>query len=49
MMLVERGLIHLGAPLSAYLPEFSSPQALVTNAERLDQTEARRCRLFISF
>ncbi len=39
MMLVERGSIHLGAPLSEYLPEFSAPQALVPNAERLDQTE----------
>lgn len=39
MMLVERGLIHLGAPLSEYLPEFATPQALIPNAVRLDQTE----------
>lgn len=39
MMLMEQGLIHLRAPLSEFLPEFNAPQALVPNADRLDQTE----------
>lgn len=39
MMLVERGLIHLDAPLSAVLPEFSDCSALLPGAERIDQTE----------
>lgn len=38
MMLVERGLIHLDAPLSTVLPEFAQMQALVPGAERIDQT-----------
>lgn len=39
MMLVERGLIHLDAPLSAVLPEFSDCRALIPNASTIDQTE----------
>ncbi|CUH41522.1 serine hydrolase domain-containing protein [Ruegeria atlantica] len=39
MMLAERGLFHLDAQLSEFLPEFASVQALVPEAERLDQTE----------
>lgn len=39
MMLVERGLVHLGMPLAAILPEFSSCHALVEGAERPDQVE----------
>ncbi len=39
MMLAEQGLLHLRAPLSEFLPEFSTPQALIPTAERLDQTE----------
>lgn len=39
MMLAERGLFHLDAPLSDFLPEFKQIQALVPGAEKLDQTE----------
>ncbi|NKB53844.1 MAG: serine hydrolase [Rhizobiaceae bacterium] len=39
MMLVERGLIHLDAPLSAILPEFDTCHALVDGAKRIDQVE----------
>ncbi len=39
MMLVERGLVHLDAQLSDYIPEFQNMQALIPGAERLDQTE----------
>ncbi|WP_170413183.1 serine hydrolase domain-containing protein [Ruegeria atlantica] len=39
MMLAERGLFHLDAQLSEFLPEFASMQALVPGAERLDQIE----------
>ncbi len=39
MMLVERGLLHLAAPVSDFLPEFQSMQALVPGAENIDQTE----------
>jgi len=39
MMLVERGLLHLDAKLSEFIPEFQNMQALVPGAERLDQTE----------
>lgn len=39
MMLVERGLIHLDAPVSSVLPEFTDMTALVPGAERLDQVE----------
>jgi CubicO group peptidase (beta-lactamase class C family) len=40
MTLVERGLVHLNAPVSEFLPEFKDMQALVPGAEKLDQTEA---------
>ncbi len=40
MMLAERGLFHLDAPLSEFLPEFSDMQALVPGATAIDQTEA---------
>ena len=40
MMLVERGLLHLDAPVSEFLPEFQTVQALVPGAARMDQTEA---------
>jgi len=39
MMLAERGLFHLDAPVSEFLPEFLDMQALIPNATRLDQTE----------
>ncbi|MFC3616542.1 serine hydrolase domain-containing protein [Lutimaribacter marinistellae] len=39
MMLAERGLFHLDAPLSQFLPAFADLQALVPGAERIDQTE----------
>ncbi|MCB1366975.1 MAG: beta-lactamase family protein [Rhodobacteraceae bacterium] len=40
MMLAERGLFHLDAPVSAFLPEFGDMQALVPGATAIDQTEA---------
>ena len=39
MMLAERGLFHLDAPVSTFLPAFNDMQALVPGAERIDQTE----------
>lgn len=39
MVLAERGLFHLDAPLSDFLPEFSDMQALIPNAQSIDQTE----------
>lgn len=39
MMLLEKGQFHLDAPLSDFLPEFASMQALLPGATRLDQTE----------
>lgn len=39
MMLVERGLFHLDAPLSDFLPEFSNMRALIPNASQIDQSE----------
>ena len=39
MMLAERGLFHLDAPISRFLPEFSGCQALIGGATSLDQTE----------
>ncbi|MCA0926998.1 serine hydrolase domain-containing protein [Ruegeria profundi] len=39
MMLAERGLFHLDAQLSEFLPEFSDMQALVPGAMSTDQTE----------
>ncbi|MDQ2091850.1 serine hydrolase domain-containing protein [Marimonas arenosa] len=38
-MLVERGLVHLEAPVSAFLPSFGEARRLVPGAERDDQTE----------
>lgn len=40
MMLAEKGLFHLDAPVSAFLPEFGDMQALVPGATAIDQTEA---------
>ena len=42
MMLVERGLFHLDAPLSDFVPEFAQCSALVDGATNLDQTEPSR-------
>ncbi|AAV95236.1 beta-lactamase family protein [Ruegeria pomeroyi] len=39
MMLAERGLFHLDAPVSTFLPSFSDMQALVPGASAIDQTE----------
>lgn len=39
MMLAERGLFHLDAPVSQFIPSFSDMRALVPGAERIDQTE----------
>jgi CubicO group peptidase (beta-lactamase class C family) len=39
MMLAERGLFHLDAPVSDFIPAFKDMQALVPGAERIDQTE----------
>lgn len=39
MMLAERGLLHLDATVSQFIPAFSDMQALIAGAERLDQTE----------
>lgn len=38
MMLVEEGKVHLGAPLSQFLPAFSAPRALTAGATDLGQT-----------
>ncbi|NKX42486.1 beta-lactamase family protein, partial [Rhodobacteraceae bacterium R_SAG2] len=35
MMLVERGLMHLDAPVSDFIPEFKEMQALVAGAEHI--------------
>ncbi|TKZ18122.1 beta-lactamase family protein [Shimia litoralis] len=40
MMLAERGLFHLDAPVSNFIPAFSNMQALVEGATSIDQTEA---------
>ena len=37
MMLVERGLVHLDAPVSDFIPAFGDAQALVPGAVSLDQ------------
>lgn len=42
MMLLERGLFHLDAPVSDFLPEFNEMVALVPGATAIDQTEASR-------
>lgn len=39
MMLAERGLFHLDAPVSNFIPSFNDMQALVPGAERIDQVE----------
>ncbi|WP_085796371.1 serine hydrolase domain-containing protein [Falsiruegeria litorea] len=39
MMLAERGLFHLDAPVSNFIPAFKDMQALVPNADRIDQVE----------
>lgn len=39
MMLVERGLFHLDAPVSEFIPAFFDMQALIPGATRIDQTE----------
>ncbi|PIE13680.1 MAG: serine hydrolase [Rhodobacterales bacterium] len=38
-MLLERGLVHLNAPVSAFLPEFSDMCALVPGAASPEETE----------
>lgn len=42
MMLAEKGLFHLEAPVSDFIPEFSQMQALVPGATSIDQTEPSR-------
>nr|WP_106608820.1 serine hydrolase domain-containing protein [Shimia abyssi] len=39
MMLAERGLFHLDAPVSDFIPAFADCHALIPNASRIDQTE----------
>lgn len=39
MMLAERGLFHLDAPVSEFIPGFADMTALVPGAERIDQVE----------
>lgn len=39
MMLAERGIFHLDAPLSDFIPAFSDMQCLVKGATSIDQTE----------
>ena len=39
MMLAEKGLFHLDAPVSEFIPAFSDMQALVEGAKTLEQTE----------
>lgn len=39
MMLVERGLFHLDAPVSEFIPAFNDMQALIPGATSIDQTE----------
>lgn len=40
MILVERGMCHLDAPVSAFVPAFADMQALIDGATRIDQTAA---------
>ncbi|MEP2717818.1 serine hydrolase domain-containing protein [Pseudophaeobacter sp.] len=42
MMLAEKGLFHLEAPVSDFIPEFSDMQALIPGATSIDQTEPSR-------
>ena len=39
MMLVERGLVHLDAPVSNFIPAFKDCHALVPGASTMDQVE----------
>ncbi len=39
MILVEKGLCHLDAPVSEFIPAFSKMEALVVEASRIDQTD----------
>jgi CubicO group peptidase (beta-lactamase class C family) len=39
MMLAERGLFHLDAPVSEFIPAFAAMRALVPGAANIDQTE----------
>lgn len=39
MMLAEKGLFHLDAPVSEFIPEFANCEALVEGATAADQTE----------
>jgi len=39
MILVEKGLIHLDAPVSDFIPGFANARALVPGASSIDQTE----------
>ena len=43
MMLVERGLLHLDAPVSRYIPEFAECRALIKGAADITQTEPCAC------
>ncbi len=42
MMLAEKGLFHLDAPVSDFIPEFREIQALVPGATSIEQTEPSR-------
>jgi len=39
MMLAEKGLFHLEAPVTEFIPAFSDMRALIPGAERIDQVE----------
>ncbi|KPA21231.1 Esterase EstB [Shimia sp. SK013] len=39
MMLAEKGLFHLDAPVSEFVPEFADCRALIKGATSIDQTE----------
>ncbi|WP_171129486.1 MULTISPECIES: serine hydrolase [unclassified Ruegeria] len=39
MQILERGILHLSAPVSEFLPEFKDMQALIPDARSIDQTE----------
>lgn len=43
MMLVERGLVHLDAPVSGFISEFAKCRALVDGAMTAEQTETAPC------
>lgn len=42
MILAEKGLFHLDAPVSDFIPEFANMQALIPGATSMDQTEPSR-------